>query len=141
MRERAAAHLKLSSTSRRSGSGRRPAPCQAEGRRRHPCGSIFRAGGVNRIPFAYRDRRAGEDYFRVPAFIKRLRESRGKREERFAGTGKTLLTLAAALTQTLDERRYSEIIFTRATVSVGEEIGFLPGTEEEDGALDGGAGR
>lgn len=48
-----------------------------------------------------------------------------------AGTGKTLMTLAAALTQTLDERRFSEIIFTRATVSVGEEIGFLPGTEEE----------
>ena len=48
-----------------------------------------------------------------------------------AGTGKTLITLAAALTQTLDERRFSEIIFTRATVSVGEEIGFLPGTEEE----------
>lgn len=48
-----------------------------------------------------------------------------------AGTGKTLLTLAAALAQTLDERRYSEIIVTRATVSVGEDIGFLPGTEEE----------
>ena len=48
-----------------------------------------------------------------------------------AGTGKTLLTLAAALSQTLDERRYNEIIFTRATVSVGEDIGFLPGTEEE----------
>ena len=48
-----------------------------------------------------------------------------------AGTGKTLITLAAALTQTLDERRFTEIIFTRATVSVGEEIGFLPGTEEE----------
>ena len=48
-----------------------------------------------------------------------------------AGTGKTLITLAAALTQTLDMRRFSEIIFTRATVSVGEEIGFLPGTEEE----------
>lgn len=48
-----------------------------------------------------------------------------------AGTGKTLITLAAALTQTLDQRRFSEIIFTRATVSVGEEIGFLPGTEEE----------
>ncbi len=48
-----------------------------------------------------------------------------------AGTGKTLLTLAAALSQTLDMHRYSEIIFTRATVSVGEEIGFLPGTEEE----------
>lgn len=48
-----------------------------------------------------------------------------------AGTGKTLITLAAALAQTLDMRRFSEIIFTRATVSVGEEIGFLPGTEEE----------
>ncbi|OGI41640.1 MAG: phosphate starvation-inducible protein PhoH [Candidatus Muproteobacteria bacterium RBG_16_62_13] len=48
-----------------------------------------------------------------------------------AGTGKTLLTLAAALTQTLDLRRYSEIIMTRQTVPVGEDIGFLPGTEEE----------
>ena len=48
-----------------------------------------------------------------------------------AGTGKTLLTLAAALTQTLDTRRYTEIIMTRMTVPVGEDIGFLPGTEEE----------
>jgi len=58
-----------------------------------------------------------------------------------AGTGKTLLTLASGLTQVLDDRRYSEIIMTRATVSVGEDIGFLPGTEEEKmgpwmGALD-----
>jgi PhoH-like ATPase len=48
-----------------------------------------------------------------------------------AGTGKTLLTLAAGLTQVLDDRRYTEIIMTRATVSMGEDIGFLPGTEEE----------
>lgn len=48
-----------------------------------------------------------------------------------AGTGKTLLALACGLTQVLDDRRYSEIIMTRATVSVGEDIGFLPGTEEE----------
>jgi PhoH-like ATPase len=48
-----------------------------------------------------------------------------------AGTGKTLLTLAAALQQTLDLKLYSEIIMTRVTVSVGEDIGFLPGTEEE----------
>ncbi|GAB4170926.1 MAG: PhoH family protein [Wenzhouxiangellaceae bacterium] len=48
-----------------------------------------------------------------------------------AGTGKTLLALAAGLAQTLDDRIYREIIMTRATVSVGEEIGFLPGTEEE----------
>ena len=58
-----------------------------------------------------------------------------------AGTGKTLLALASGLIQVLDERRYSEIIMTRATVSVGEDIGFLPGTEEEKmgpwmGALD-----
>lgn len=48
-----------------------------------------------------------------------------------AGTGKTLLTLAAALTQTLDRKIYSEIIMTRVTVPLGEDIGFLPGTEEE----------
>ncbi|MDR2113043.1 MAG: PhoH family protein, partial [Candidatus Accumulibacter sp.] len=48
-----------------------------------------------------------------------------------AGTGKTLLTLAAGLTQVLDEQRYSEIIITRVTVPVGEDIGFLPGSEEE----------
>ena len=48
-----------------------------------------------------------------------------------AGTGKTLLTLAAGLTQTLEQKRYSEIIMTRVTVPVGEDIGFLPGTEEE----------
>ena len=48
-----------------------------------------------------------------------------------AGTGKTLLTLAAGLTQVLDSQRYSEIIMTRVTVPVGEDIGFLPGSEEE----------
>lgn len=48
-----------------------------------------------------------------------------------AGTGKTLLTLAAGLAQTLDDKLYTEIIVTRATVSIGEDIGFLPGTEEE----------
>jgi len=48
-----------------------------------------------------------------------------------AGTGKTLLTLAAGLTQVLDQKRYAEIIVTRVTVPLGEDIGFLPGTEEE----------
>ncbi|MEC5400183.1 PhoH family protein [Uliginosibacterium sp. H1] len=48
-----------------------------------------------------------------------------------AGTGKTLLTLASSLTQVLETKRYSEIIMTRVTVPVGEDIGFLPGTEEE----------
>lgn len=48
-----------------------------------------------------------------------------------AGTGKTLLTLAAGLVQTLERNRYSEIIMTRMTVPVGEDIGYLPGTEEE----------
>ena len=58
-----------------------------------------------------------------------------------AGTGKTLLTLAAGLMQTLESKLYTEIIMTRVTVPVGEDIGFLPGTEEEKmspwmGALD-----
>lgn len=48
-----------------------------------------------------------------------------------AGTGNTLLTLAAALTQTLESKLFSEIIITRVTIPVGEDIGFLPGTQEE----------
>ncbi len=48
-----------------------------------------------------------------------------------AGTGKTLLAVAAGLAQVLDMTRYREIIMTRVTVPVGEDIGFLPGTEEE----------
>lgn len=48
-----------------------------------------------------------------------------------AGTGKTLLALAAGLTLTLEHKSYQEIIMTRETVPVGEDIGFLPGTEEE----------
>ncbi len=48
-----------------------------------------------------------------------------------AGTGKTLLTLAAGLVQTLETNRFSEIIMTRVTIPLGEDIGFLPGTEEE----------
>lgn len=48
-----------------------------------------------------------------------------------AGTGKTLLALAVGLAQTLDHNLYKEIIMTRATVPVGDDIGFLPGTEEE----------
>lgn len=58
-----------------------------------------------------------------------------------AGTGKTLLALAAGLTQVLEMKRYNEVIVTRVTIPVGEDIGFLPGTEEEKmspwmGALD-----
>ena len=58
------------------------------------------------------------------------------------GTGKTLMALAAGSDPVvLDDRRYTEIIVTRATVSVGGDIGFPPGTEEEKWALDGRAGR
>jgi PhoH-like ATPase len=48
-----------------------------------------------------------------------------------AGTGKTLITIASALQQTLEMGRFAEVIITRATIAVGEDIGFLPGTEEE----------
>ena len=58
-----------------------------------------------------------------------------------AGTGKTLLALASGLAQVLEAKRYNEIIITRVTIPVGEDIGYLPGTEEEKmspwmGALD-----
>ncbi|NOT83359.1 MAG: PhoH family protein [Methylococcaceae bacterium] len=48
-----------------------------------------------------------------------------------AGTGKTLIALAAALVQTMERKTYHEVIMTRETIPVGEDIGFLPGTEEE----------
>jgi PhoH-like ATPase len=48
-----------------------------------------------------------------------------------AGTGKTLLTLAAGLLQTLETNSFGEILMTRVTIPLGEDIGFLPGTEEE----------
>lgn len=58
-----------------------------------------------------------------------------------AGSGKTLMTLVAALSQAVESNFYGEIIMTRVTVSVGEDIGFLPGSEEDKmgpwmGALD-----
>ncbi|MCO7247073.1 MULTISPECIES: PhoH family protein [Halomonadaceae] len=48
-----------------------------------------------------------------------------------AGTGKTFMTLAAAFQQTLDQKQFERIVFTRAPIPMGEDIGFLPGTEEE----------
>ena len=48
-----------------------------------------------------------------------------------AGSGKTLLALASGLNQTLDLGVYERIVVTRATVPMGQDIGFLPGTEKE----------
>jgi len=48
-----------------------------------------------------------------------------------AGSGKTLMALAAGLHQTLDMGLYEKILVTRATVPMGQDIGFLPGTERE----------
>ncbi|MBM3200935.1 MAG: PhoH family protein [Chlamydiae bacterium] len=48
-----------------------------------------------------------------------------------AGTGKTLLALAAGLRKVFDEGVYSRIIITRSVIPVGKDIGYLPGTKEE----------
>lgn len=48
-----------------------------------------------------------------------------------AGTGKTLLTLAAGLQQVVGEKLYDEIVVTRATVPLGDDIGYLPGDESD----------
>ncbi len=48
-----------------------------------------------------------------------------------AGTGKTLITMAAALEQTMERGNYSKIIFSRSLQSQFEDIGFLPGNEHE----------
>ncbi len=48
-----------------------------------------------------------------------------------AGSGKTLLAMAAALEQTVERKMFDKIIVTRNTPDIGESIGFLPGSEEE----------
>ncbi|USD64972.1 PhoH family protein [Vibrio sp. SCSIO 43136] len=48
-----------------------------------------------------------------------------------AGSGKTMLAMAAALEQTIERSMFDKIIVTRNTPDIGESIGFLPGTEEE----------
>lgn len=49
----------------------------------------------------------------------------------FAGTGKTLLAIAASLFKTVDENVYTRILVARPTLPMGKDIGFLPGTVEE----------
>lgn len=48
-----------------------------------------------------------------------------------AGTGKTLLTLAAGLLKVEDERKYKKLLIARPVVPMGKDIGFLPGEKEE----------
>ncbi|MDB6129078.1 MAG: phosphate starvation-inducible protein PhoH [Verrucomicrobiales bacterium] len=48
-----------------------------------------------------------------------------------AGTGKTLMALAAALKKTIVDREYRRLIVARPTISMGKELGFLPGSLEE----------
>ncbi len=48
-----------------------------------------------------------------------------------AGSGKTLLALAAALEQTFESKKYKKIVVTKPVEPVGKDIGFLPGSMEE----------
>ena len=48
-----------------------------------------------------------------------------------AGTGKTLIALAAALKKTITDREYRRLVVARPTISMGKELGFLPGSLEE----------
>ena len=48
-----------------------------------------------------------------------------------AGSGKTLIALAYGLHATMEEKRFDKIIVARSTPPMAEDIGFLPGTEEE----------
>lgn len=48
-----------------------------------------------------------------------------------AGTGKTLLALAAGLTMTLDDERYEKLLVSRPVIPLGRDIGYLPGTKDE----------
>ncbi len=48
-----------------------------------------------------------------------------------AGSGKTILATAVALEKVLEQREYRRVVFVRPTVPAGNDIGYLPGTEEE----------
>lgn len=48
-----------------------------------------------------------------------------------AGTGKTLLALAAGLKKTVDEHAYKRVLVSRPVIPMGKDIGYLPGTKEE----------
>lgn len=48
-----------------------------------------------------------------------------------AGSGKTMIALASALQQTLEEKIYRRILVARPVIAVGHDLGFLPGTKEE----------
>jgi PhoH-like ATPase len=48
-----------------------------------------------------------------------------------AGTGKTLLAMAAGLRKTIQDREYRRLVVARPTISLGRELGYLPGSLEE----------
>lgn len=48
-----------------------------------------------------------------------------------AGTGKTLLAVAAGLEKTIDQEAYKKLVVTRPVIPLGNDIGFLPGDKEE----------
>src|SRR5258708_3470445 len=48
-----------------------------------------------------------------------------------AGTGKTLLAMAAGLKRTVTDREFRRLVVARPTISMGKELGFLPGSLEE----------
>jgi len=48
-----------------------------------------------------------------------------------AGTGKTLLALAAGLHKVLDQHRYRRLLVTRPVIPMGKDVGYLPGDKDE----------
>lgn len=48
-----------------------------------------------------------------------------------AGSGKTIMATAVALEKVIEQGEYSKIVFVRPTIAAGNDIGFLPGTEDE----------
>lgn len=48
-----------------------------------------------------------------------------------AGTGKTLLALAAGLKQTLEDKTYKRVLVSRPVIPMGKDIGYLPGAKDE----------
>lgn len=48
-----------------------------------------------------------------------------------AGTGKTLLAIAAGLKKVMEEKQYSRVLVSRPVIPLGKDIGYLPGAKNE----------
>jgi PhoH-like ATPase len=98
--------------------------------------AVFRNGKIEKllfeksIPYGIKPRNSGQIFF-IEALMRPVNEAPLVIAKGPAGTAKTLLSLAAGLEQTFNDEVFRKILVCRPNITMDENIGFLPGTEEE----------